>query len=298
MELKEIALEIVFFVAFAVVITIPFFFFLFITVDILVLSFTLISTAIYKYFFGGRSSTDEDINEDINISIVSSNNSGRRRRLNLVEIFTHLFWIRVITITGRFFVCAIIPIEFQYRWDDPWNGKTFYIFEYSLNNPSTTAPDFAETFTRRILYNLGFTQYLSSSSDRNDVYNYPGCHDYRVSIFEKILSKSCFARQLVERYNSIEWDNIDGVPQPPPPPLLSTLDRKIFTQFFPFKYQEWVQPVNNWFDWYTIVIHQRIFPSQDYRIVRGNAKFLFFCCLHDLLAPFISWLALFGITTL
>lgn len=120
-----------------------------------------------------------------------------------------------------------------------------------------------------------------------------------MSHFEQVLSKSCFPRELVERYNSIDWDNNVGFPCPPPAPTqLSGLERKTFRFYFPFEDDEWVEPFNNWFNWYIKTIHRRIFASVDYLAFEATVKFLFFCFLHDLAAPFISWFALFGITTL
>lgn len=282
-------------------------------IDTFALFLMVFITGLSKCFWGSEEVVDE---------ITTTTTSNSRRRLNLLEIISHIFWFRVITETGRCFLWAIIPTEFQPNLKAylqgkhkggkyTWSRRTPFVFKYLLNNPSETAADFAEAFTTRILANVGFHHFPSSSSDGNGNdndngngnyndnynYNYQGCYDSRVYFFEQALSKSCFARELIERYNSIDWDNA-GVSPPPPPTSFTGLEKRILRFYFAPEDNEWIEPFNNWFKWYTKTIHERIFPSQDYQVFEATVQFLFFSFLHDLVAPFISWFALFGITTL
>ena len=50
-----------------------------------------------------------------------------------------------------------------------------------------------------------FTTCYHRSPNRDG--NYQGSYDSSVFSFEQAMSKSCFARKLIKRYNSINWDN-------------------------------------------------------------------------------------------
>lgn len=75
------------------------------------------------------------------------------------------------------------------------------------------------------------------------------------------------------------------------------LEKRVLRGFY-FKPEdnEWIKPLNNWFNWYIKTIHKRIFPSQDFQVFEATIKFMFFSFLHDTATPFISLFAMLGIT--
>lgn len=241
--------------------------------------------------------SEEAVNETISNS-GRADNSGSRK-LNLLEIITNLFWYHKIAEAGHSFIWAIIPKEYQQRmkaYEEFKGPRKTPSFIKELLSPHETAEDFAENFTRRVLVNLGFHNLSSSSLSTCYLTNkYPGCNDSRVSLFERVLSQSCFARELVKRYNSIDFYN-NGL-SPNAPTMFTDLEKRILRGFYFIPNDDkWIEPMNNWFDWYIKTIHKRIFKSQDFQVFEATVKFLLFAFLHDTTAPFICLFDMFGIS--
>ncbi|KAJ0976598.1 hypothetical protein J5N97_012072 [Dioscorea zingiberensis] len=137
-------------------------------------------------------------------------------------------------------------------------------FKYILNNHPS--PDFTEAFVITVLGHLGFRHLGNSNVDTS-------CLSLYARFFALMLAKNCFTRDLLRKYQSIDW--AAGIP--PPPEFWPELVSRMPTD------GQWRQPLADWIKRFASIVHSRVFPSEPYSEIEAKVNFLFYSLVHDML---------------
>ncbi|KAJ0976815.1 hypothetical protein J5N97_012289 [Dioscorea zingiberensis] len=192
--------------------------------------------------------------------------------MTLGRLFCRALWSFGVGGSAFYYCMTLLPphmrqISFLFRDRDIFfeHLHTPESLKYVLNDHPS--PDITEAFVITVLRHLGFrhlgtsnnvdmSQHLSSSA----------------RFFALMLAKNCFTRDLLSKYQSIDW--AAGIPPPPEfwPELLSLMPAD----------GQWRQPLADWIKRFAGIVHSRIFPGEPYDEIEAKVKFFFFSLIHDM----------------
>ncbi|KAJ0976514.1 hypothetical protein J5N97_011988 [Dioscorea zingiberensis] len=194
----------------------------------------------------------------------SSKDTGRKKKeqvpieawlagngLTFGQLFCKVLWVFGVGGSALNYCLTLLPPHIEaglFRDCDLFEHRqTPESFKYLLNNHPS--PDITEAFVITVLGHLGF-RHLATS-------NYNGHTSTRLSLsarfFALMLAKNCFTRDLVSKYQSIDW--AAGIPPPPEfwPELVSGMPAD----------GQWRQPLADWIKRFADIVHSRVFPDEE-----------------------------------
>ncbi|KAJ0976602.1 hypothetical protein J5N97_012076 [Dioscorea zingiberensis] len=226
----------------------------------------------------------------------SSKDTGRKKKeqvpieawlagngLTFGQLFCKVLWVFGVGVSALNYCLTLLPPHIEaglFRDCDLFEqGQTPESLKYILNNHPS--PDITEAFVITVLGHLGF-RHLGTS---NNVHT-----STRLSLsarfFALMLAKNCFTRDLVSKYQSIDW--AAGIPPPPEfwPELVSGMPAD----------GQWRQPLADWIKRFAGIVHSRVFSSEvPYDEIQGKVNFLFYSLVHDMVQSQLQFLNRIGL---
>ncbi|KAJ0976519.1 hypothetical protein J5N97_011993 [Dioscorea zingiberensis] len=191
--------------------------------------------------------------------------------MTLGRLFCRALWAMGVGVSALHYCSTLVPphmeagllrdcdIFFEHR-------QTPESLKYVLNNHPS--PDITEAFIVTVLRHLGF-RHLATSNYNVDT----SCRlSLSARFFALMLAKNCFTRDLLSKYQSIDW--AAGIPPPPEfwPELVPRMPAD----------GQWRQPLADWIKRFAGIVHSRVFPDEPYSEIEAKVNFLFYSLIHDM----------------